>query len=776
MGLRNFFRHSIAFLAVLLIFAGLLNVSATAALADESLPDLNDELFRSADVGLPFSNLQLLPWKDGTRNVALYGTRGDRTTKLWINIYSFEPSVAAKEYAIQENFLFGGALAEGERLVIDDSTEVSSKRYTGYIDDAVPISAHYLLKLSEQSYALVQLEFWPAGSDSPDDAALDIFEKAIDFVNSLVYETEYLEGTVTGVDKLPLPNCRVLFYEESEADDDLLFVAETVTDDAGYFKIPYDATLEEGRQGALYINMEYVENGQIMYRIMYLAKPVGINKYFLLEEEKDLTQNVSLLDASQKDSSYTGAFDLSGLAHFEAMYRHMMEAWRFYTTHTDWNLNYKLPVDVISFSGSKTYYSPKYGKINISAWDSVFDSPQAPMNREWHEFSHHAMFSQYGMWPELLPGSENHAGYINPSTADSLLEGFAEFMACVIADTYGYPNPNLYQPYYNLELNYKGWEYRGKAEEIAFAGLLWDLYDPANDDAVDLSLGDILLLLNDYLPDVATFYERAIAQFPSKADAIREVFVMHGFFADREAGNNTYDTYEPFTDKNKNATYDSGEYFIDYAQRSPVYNQSDAVGQATNYQRSERRNTVTFPGFFISTPSEAAFFVFRFEFEEQASLNYELVQSAIDGKIPFPVPAENIAYTVTVEAVDGQTGNPLVLHSTELVPMLDTANERGDILEHDFQVTGASVRTKVLPESSSDALDTPYWEQFNLRASTDDYTYQYQPETPQTLSAQADQQQNDTGMANRGIMIVIIIAVILAVGVGGFFLIRMRKK
>jgi|GEM_PF-5997698 hypothetical protein len=52
----------------------------------------------------------------------------------------------------------------------------------------------------------------------------------------------------------------------------------------------------------------------------------------------------------------------------------------------------------------------------------------------YHEFSHYAMHTLYGKaFEDVAEGETNHAGYANPTTGDSYQEGFAAFMAVVIA-------------------------------------------------------------------------------------------------------------------------------------------------------------------------------------------------------------------------------------------------------------------------------------------------------------------------------------------------------
>jgi hypothetical protein len=122
------------------------------------------------------------------------------------------------------------------------------------------------------------------------------------------------------------------------------------------------------------------------------------------------------------------------------------------------------------------------------AYSHVNDGSRAD-NREWHEFGHHFLADASA---NLLPidgalPRDNHAGYMNASTGDSWIEGFAEFFSLVvnreIAED-GTP-PQLYSwggNTSNLEANWKSWDFRGaqSLEEFAVASLLWDLLDPAD--------------------------------------------------------------------------------------------------------------------------------------------------------------------------------------------------------------------------------------------------------------------------------------------------------
>jgi len=135
--------------------------------------------------------------------------------------------------------------------------------------------------------------------------------------------------------------------------------------------------------------------------------------------------------------------------------------------------------------------------INIDASKFAHTSQHRPVHREYHEFSHYVMHTLYkGKWPEPVNPSVpevNHGGYANPSTSDSFVEGFATFMAIGMFQTIGDTIPHSpvrvmdtlvegrIQVLKELETNYKAWDRDGRAEELAVAGVLWDLLDTEED-------------------------------------------------------------------------------------------------------------------------------------------------------------------------------------------------------------------------------------------------------------------------------------------------------
>lgn len=714
---------------ILLLSLSFINpIDAKSVVNDIKLPEINESLFKNAVIDLEFSKYDLLNWSNnGSRSIGFYGGDDNRESKLWINIYTNEAEVIQEEFNKKKSMIFDRKSTEADRYEFNNETEYGFVSYIGYLDPLVPISGYYMRWLTENSFALVQLEYWgdEKAFDS-DEEPLKILNQAIDFVDGLIKDELVLEGFITDSESFPLSNCRVVFFV---IDKEPVFIAETVTDEDGYYKFKYNDNLEVDKQGIIIVTLEQILDGIMTFRILNEKKAAQVEKIFLLENEEDLNQNISFKEALKKDSDYKVPYELSRLKDYEAMYKHMDEAWDFFTNQVGWNLNYKLPVNVYTFSGKSTYYTPKSGDIVIGAYDSLITSPHRPMNREWHELAHHAMFSRYGRWPELCETCINHAGYLNPSTADSLIEGFAEFMSSAIADANNYPNPHLYRPIFNQEVNFKVWQYAGVIEEVAFSSLLWDLYDPTNDDMVDLSLGDITLVFGEYLPDITSFYNRLVNNHSSQAVEINQIFINHGFFADKSTGNSRFDVFEPFLDRNKNHIYDLDEFYIDYPSREFIYNGQDPIGNATNYQRPERRNLVEIPRLSILTLSTAFYYQIDIEYRDDASKNYSFIQTAIDGVLTLPILPQDENYIMRIKSLDGETGTPLVLDSSEILFLYDESFDKENLLEFNFNVIGNfSTQPGDLLENEDYLELEPYWDLPGIIAKDEDYIYNYEPE------------------------------------------------
>lgn len=126
--------------------------------------------------------------------------------------------------------------------------------------------------------------------------------------------------------------------------------------------------------------------------------------------------------------------------------------------------------------------------------DNVHDNT-APENGEWHEFTHHIYHTYISGVPCNDPYN-NHDGYKNIDTCDSLKEGFASFLPTLAARAIDGVSDSNYDGFLDVEWDIKAWSYRvgsdgallQEAEDLAVAALLWDLVD----NAVDLELARVV--------------------------------------------------------------------------------------------------------------------------------------------------------------------------------------------------------------------------------------------------------------------------------------------
>lgn len=597
--------------------------------------------------------------------------------------------------------------------------------------------------------------------------AADILEKHALTILSDKLQEYFFSGYIKGSEGQPLSHAQVVLLVEDQS-------YKTTTDASGYYSIDYKGSVKKGYDCALYVVLQNVRNEKVYYRIFWGDQQVWVAKNFKLSSTGDLMQDLDFREAQGGGPEYSGEPALKALPNFSAMYYHMSEALDFYMDYMKFNLDYKLPVDVVAGYKDGTYYTPVNSTIYIDYRDAGYNSPERPMNREWHEFSHHAMFSMYGSWPSR-EGSVNHAGYINPSTGDSFMEGFAEFMAMMIADYYNYPNPQVYSHFGSLEANYKAWDYRGRAEEFAVAGILWDLYDALNDDGVQLTGNDIWYVLKDYHSDFNSVYQTLISKYPGKKAGIDEIFKAHSFFVDKTAGNGKWDPIEPYRDSNGNRKYDSGEHFVDYGLPKIEYTNGEVLGPASNYQRPERKSAGTLPGQFIKINNQAAYYLIEVSFPDNPGLNYSVRSENRDGMVYVQAPPAGYNAVITVTP-EGVKGNTLTFTLQEYEEKITEAIERGYFIEHDFQVSGDAAPQPELPPAASGGSDIkpPHWEAGQLTAKAEDYNYT--PVSLDFLPKKAGSTGTLTGGLTNSAGKIGLAAVVVIVIMGIMLMIRKRKK
>jgi hypothetical protein len=229
------------------------------------------------------------------------------------------------------------------------------------------------------------------------------------------------------------------------------------TDEGGNYEIKIPTLqLDQNNPkiGKLKLSLSYVRDGKNYFTVLDHVsgdKLVTVEKNFSLETEMDKTQNFDYGTKVFTDTSSSSKF--TNLRHLGPIYYHLSEVTDFALTELKADIEYKLPVEVYVGTHDGTLYSRDTSSIQINTSDASYGSSSRPDNREYHEFCHHILFSQWNGSGLRGPGDVNHDGYINNGTGDSYTEGFAEFCAMAASKYKGDPKPEIYAGFGSMELN-----------------------------------------------------------------------------------------------------------------------------------------------------------------------------------------------------------------------------------------------------------------------------------------------------------------------------------
>ena len=560
-----------------------------------------------------------------------------------------------------------------------------------------------------------------------------------------------------GYAKNPIRHVKVIWKGSTEAGGkDQEYV--TSTDASGKFEIP--AVLEPGKQYEFIIEFTY-RKGSTEYFSISDAGIYDVARYshvFTYTGESDLQQDVDILVAIEKEADKA---TLDGYTSTLMLYDETANAFEFYTEHLGEKLDCNLPLHVYPFQNvRRTVFQIDAGTgtgkpapaIIITPADSSPDNPFRFQYVVYHEVSHYAMYCLYGKkFPESPLDKSgpimtiNHGGYMNPSTSDSFVEGFAEFMPAVIAEYYGNPSVGKGGGI-SIEDEFMAWDDAGKAESHAVSSTLWSLYDtdahyesersfreselrkiladPAlveyeadlkgitideyrvqvtrdigllqsgkntflSKNPVRLRFNEIWPVLRTYQQDFAAVHASFVSQYPAKKAAIDTVFVNHGFYRDTNRGNGSYDPGEPFRSASGDRkTYAAGDPFIDFPAGGFRYTGTEKAGPAADYLRTTRGSTEPLPGHFIKTPVDVPLYVIRVEYEDRPWKSYRALVSGTDQMVPVPVPPPAEKAGITVVPVGVKYERPLFFRSEDFNRNFAAAASRGYYREHDFKVSG----------------------------------------------------------------------------------------
>jgi hypothetical protein len=592
-----------------------------------------------------------------------------------------------------------------------------------------------------------------------------------------------LQGQITGFTK-PLKHIKVTLSDGTKT-------TQTTTDAQGNFI--FNGTFSKGHQYTLTVTFAYTIGDTTYFALHYQEHNetvVSVKRTFTVSSESDLTQDFTM------EHDLTTVLGGDWAKTFASMYVHFTEALEFYQNILHVTVNYQLPLDVYTFcseaTGTRYWYNiPGRSYITIDAEKSIHESAYRPLNREYHEFSHYIMHTLYQRWPEAgadLPETVpeiNHGGFVNPSTSDSFVEGFAIFMASVILKyseeagtipmTADIENMSVFKmadyltntQWAGREVRTPAWANNGKFEELAIAGVLWDLYDNGNmycdkspgelfgiyqnklpeiwkdynetkeimeydareqgqtnytypplklltlqdfqglkfdDDNVSLSLDAIWTILKTFHNDFTSIYRDVLASYTSQKTEIDKIFINQGFFVDPTPGDGVYSPHDMFRDSNKNGRYDSGEFYIDVPENDFVYTSGDVIGQAADCGRPWRQSVQETPGYFIKVDNKVPFYLIRVSFPNQFYLDYAVQAWNKNGYVPIPpVPAGYIAL-ITVVPENTVYRAPLNLSADVLQAHYYESLSQGYVTDHDFQISGTIPPLPSMPADISGAV------------------------------------------------------------------------
>jgi len=489
------------------------------------------------------------------------------------------------------------------------------------------------------------------------------------------------------------------------------------TDENGDFRLPLALELDEDENDVkvdFWVIFSYERNGKNYFKL-YSLQGNSYRDVYLYNELRLLDkQNVEVhlrLDGSPNPQMASSTGQLADIKSISVIYSHMHEAVDFALTVLETDPDYKLPVEVyVGNANGDTLYSPGNSYILISGNDAGYSSSNRPKNREYHEFAHHIMYATYGDWPEGSNSSDsiNHDGFLNPNTADSYTEGFAEFMALAMSDRYGDTNPadgtgtksDIYASFGSLDNNYRPWDARGYLEEFAVASLLWDMYDSNNDkgDSLTMSIDDIWAVLKVNRADFYEYYLAFRQANSKKASDIDKLFIEHGFFVHTTEGNKQHDRFEGFRDANNNRRYDQGEFYFDLGCLNSTgevqYKSGMKIGKAANYERSNRTSAGRIDGAYLKVEDDKVrqYLVKVHYSDPGAGTDYEYVVDLREGLLYVqPLPEDVSAeFTIVPYSVEYSAETPCTITNEELNAKLEEPGEYFAAHEFDLKKTGVT--------------------------------------------------------------------------------------
>ena len=683
-------------LSVLIVSFVLLS-SCSIIFAADAMPTFTEDDFADCKI-TGFEYDYSTQSQDENHSGTFVSYNGDRL-EFWLDFYKNADDAKTNFQTYKDSYIRESELvktSECTQVLEEDFSDTEStliyfgKSYSCTFDEYYWVKFALLYADNYVSYG----EFSVLGADFTEQQVRDMLAQTKDCIIKVINSKDRkFFGNVTNAWGKKLPGMVVkLTYDGKEY--------ETTTDETGTYKIPFEGAF--GKKAQLSFLMQCYDDEE--HKIFFT-----INNNYNNDAPYQFDQNFTVKDENDLKLDFVAMNDLKGSEFMGYVYYKLIEAMAVYVQEFGEEEFASRIQEVIIRPYTPTKHSAYKEEINsviISDRATVFTDYVSffrPPELEFHEYSHHVMKSYYGQLPaapaDSIVPEINHDGYINPSTADSFVEGFAMFMAQIIREKAGYKNPGVDFLFGSLEVNTRAWD--GNSEDMAVAGIFWDLYDgvdAADNDAVQLTLQEIWGVLKTNKGNMYEVYQKFVNDFPDKKQGIDQIFINHGFFADTDKGNSTYDQGEPLRGSIPNNDY----YFVDLAnpvvwdnkkKDGQVLNEKETIGQATNYERPDRYYPPPKPFQYIKTNDTYPFYKVAVSFSGNPALNYELItELEEDGLIPVSIPPDTYQATITVEGYgEGvTTAAPLAFTNSDYVAKYASTIEQGYYTEHDFQITGTA--------------------------------------------------------------------------------------
>ena len=294
-----------------------------------------------------------------------------------------------------------------------------------------------------------------------------------------------------------------------------------------------------------------------------------------------------------------------------------------------------------------------------------------------------------------LPGDINHGGYLNGSTADSYLEGFATCYAALTQLYSGYPNPGALDNFAlkTPSMFYAWGNLDGSGEEFAIASFLYYMHGVVGDTAAYWAL------LKPDRDNFKLYYDAFQKAVPADSALKLEEYAYSAGLYKMGYSDGRYNKGEPFRDSvgadgKKNGVYDEDELYADLSFAVDPKTNSIDISKPLKEQTWEQlkigsvggaglpRSTIkepldcnlalkgTLPEYLLVDISSDSGTTRMLRAVNSAAVSLGLPYNRSEGTVKVSVPGGGVIYTgdlATLQAArDGHPGLPVALDTAQI--------------------------------------------------------------------------------------------------------------